>query len=106
MAIPKRGSRQITVDGTLYLWRVRQRPTYSQANGWAGLNVAVERGDAAGSVLVVRVPRPHPGNWAGAQAVPLLPSEVERFIRDALSSGWRPSEPGGTFYLDAAGDPA
>lgn len=101
MAIPKKGSRQIVVDGVPYLWRVRGKPTYSQANAWGGLNVAVERAGAGGSILVVRTPRPHPGNWAGAEAAPVSPSEVEKFILYALSAGWRPSESGGAFRVEA-----
>ena len=32
MAIPKKGSRLITVDGTGFRWRVRRKPTYCQGN--------------------------------------------------------------------------
>lgn len=32
VAIPKKGSRLISVDGTAYRWRIRHKPTYSQGN--------------------------------------------------------------------------
>jgi len=99
MAIPKKGSRRIVVDGASYRWRVRGKPTYSQANTWAGLNLAVELEDVAGSILVVRLTQPHPSNWMNAEAPPVLPSEVERLIRLALVQGWNPRQHGDTFHL-------
>ena len=56
MALVKKGSRLITVDGVGYRWRVRGRPTYSQGIGQTGLTFAVERVDLKGSVLVVTMP--------------------------------------------------
>lgn len=102
MAIPKKGSRLIVVDGMAYRWRVRHKPTYSQANGWGGMAVAIERADAKGAALLVQMPQMHPGNWMGAESKPVLPSDVERFIRYALSSGWRSSEQGEAFRVAAA----
>ncbi|MFB7652959.1 MULTISPECIES: hypothetical protein [unclassified Streptomyces] len=37
MALVKKGSRLITVDDTIYRWRLRERPTYDRtalAAGW------------------------------------------------------------------------
>ncbi|MFI6297620.1 hypothetical protein ACIBEJ_38915 [Nonomuraea sp. NPDC050790] len=33
MAIPKKGSRLITVDGVRYRWRIRHKPSYGQGIG-------------------------------------------------------------------------
>ena len=35
MALVRKGSRQIVVDGTAYRWRLRGRPTYSQGLAWS-----------------------------------------------------------------------
>ena len=102
MAIPKKGSRLIVVDGMLYRWRVRRKPTYSQANAWVGIAVAIERANTKGAALLVQMPQAHPGNWMGAESEPVLPSDMERFIRYALSSGWRSSEQGEAFHVAAA----
>ncbi|TMR88031.1 hypothetical protein EJK15_68485 [Nonomuraea basaltis] len=45
MAIPKKGSRHITVDGAVLRWRVRRKPTYCQGNGWGPMTFAVELAD-------------------------------------------------------------
>lgn len=102
MAIPKKGSRLIVVEGMPYRWRVRRKPTCSLADAWVGMAVAIERADTKGAALLVRMPQAHPGNWMSAESEPVLPSDVERFIRYALSSGRRSSEQGEAFHAAAA----
>ncbi len=103
MAIRKKGSRRIVVDGVPYLWRVRHKVTYSQECLQYGLSFAVHHADEAGATLVVYLPPPHPSqSWLSQEAaVPLVPSAVARYIREALDAGWAPGEPGHTFVLPA-----
>ncbi|MEU6021839.1 hypothetical protein [Micromonospora sp. NPDC047134] len=101
MALTKKGSRLITVDGVVYRWRVRGRPTYAQALGERPLALAVEQADRKGRVLLVSLPQDHPSNWFGGLPVPVLPSTVAAVIRTALSEGWRPSQPGAAFHRRA-----
>lgn len=77
MALPRKGSRNITVDGTTYRWRLRRRPTYSQALAWSPCTYAVEHADEAGTTLVVTTDHPHPSNWLGHEPKPVLPSDVK-----------------------------
>ena len=49
MALTRKGSRLITVDGVVYRWRTRGRPTYPQAPGELPLAVAVEQAGYKGS---------------------------------------------------------
>ncbi|SCK10016.1 hypothetical protein YUWDRAFT_00455 [Streptomyces sp. AmelKG-D3] len=42
MALIRKGSRQIVVDGTAYRWRLRGRPTYFQGLAWSPCTFAVE----------------------------------------------------------------
>jgi hypothetical protein len=103
MSIPKAGSRLLHLDGSVYRWRVRSRPTYSQANGWNGLFLAVE--DAAhpkGSVLVVSLGVAHPSNWLKLSSRAITPAEVSGWVRRALSLGWQPRAPGVQFFLSAS----
>ena len=99
MAIPKKGSRLIVVDGDRYRWRIRRKITYSQGNGWGKLTFAVEHFDKSGATLVVEMPQAHPSNWMGEPIVPVLPYDVEYSIRQAIAKGWKPSEPGSSFEL-------
>ncbi len=98
MAILKKGSRLLTVDGVQYRWRVRNRPTYAQALDMT-LILAVEQADSPGAKLVVGLPQAHPGNWMGSTAIGVLPSDVTGYIRSALASGWHPDAPGAAFIL-------
>ncbi|ADP84369.1 hypothetical protein FraEuI1c_6385 [Pseudofrankia inefficax] len=101
MALNKRGSRLIVVDGDHYRWIVRRKPTYCQGNAWTPLSFAVERANPPGrTALVVRLATPRLDNWLMAPAAPLLPSAVASAIRQALEHGWRPSAPGSPFVLD------
>jgi hypothetical protein len=100
MALGRKGARRIVVDGTAYRWRLRRRPTYFQAMSWTPCTFAVEHADAPGTTLVVTTSQPHPSNWLGRDATPVLPSDVTYAIELALHEGWTPTAPGSPFHLD------
>ncbi|MFJ7063178.1 hypothetical protein ACIQVA_36905 [Streptomyces microflavus] len=100
MALVKKGSRRITVDGRIYRWKIRRKPTYSQVLIWSPLTYAVEYEEAPGSTLVVTTNQPHPSNWFDAPASPVLPSQVADTVRTARDRGWAPETPGPPFQLD------
>ncbi|MEU4420459.1 hypothetical protein AB0F81_07505 [Actinoplanes sp. NPDC024001] len=99
MVLVKRGSRLITVDGAVYRWRVRRRPTFPQALAAAPLSFAVERAERRGSVLVATMPGRLPDDWIGSAAGPVVPSLVAAVVRRAREQGWRPDRPGPAFFL-------
>ncbi|MET8023174.1 hypothetical protein [Streptomyces avermitilis] len=100
MALSRKGARRIVVDGTAYRWRLRRRPTYFQALSWTPCTFAAEHADIPGATLVVTTDRPHPSNWLGREAKPVLPSDVAQAIQLALHKGWTPTAPGSPFHLD------
>jgi hypothetical protein len=100
MALARKGSRRIVVDGTVYRWRVRHKPSYCQGLAWTPLSYAVEQADSTGAVLVVRTSQPHPSNWINAPAAPVRPADVASSIRTALANGWSPTCPGKPFVVD------
>ncbi|MET7437291.1 hypothetical protein ACWERY_28955 [Streptomyces sp. NPDC004082] len=100
MALVKKGSRRITVDGITYRWRIRRRPTYCQALLWSPLTYAVELADSPGSTLVVTTNQPHPNNWRIESASAVVPYAVADGIRIAQANGWTPEMPGSPFHLD------
>jgi hypothetical protein len=99
MTLATKGSRRITVDGVTFRWSVRRRPTYCQANGWSPLILVVEQAEQPGAVLVALLPCAHPSNWIGLPSVPVLPATVVVGVRQALATGWRPSQPGPAFKM-------
>jgi hypothetical protein len=100
MAIPKKGSRNIVVDGVGYRWNVRRRPTYDQEIGNSPFILAVEHAEESGQVLIVHLPQPHPAWFLHTDSViPVKPSDVESHIREALAAGWKPTEPGKSFEM-------
>ncbi|MEU8380346.1 hypothetical protein [Streptosporangium sp. NPDC048865] len=100
MAIPKKGSRLIGVDGTAYRWRIRHRPTYSQGNGWGPLTYAVEPAEGRGRVLLVKLPCSRPDAWLGERTTTVGPALVAATVRGALDRGWDPSQTGSAFVFD------
>lgn len=100
MALVKKGSRRITVDDITYRWRLRGRPTYDQGLVWSPLTYAVEHAENPGTTLVITTNQPHPSNWLGARANPVLPSDVADSIRTARLQGWTPQSTGSPFHLD------
>jgi hypothetical protein len=100
MALPKKHSRLITVDGVPYRWRVRHRPTYCQGQGWPPLTFAAEHAGLRGRVLVAELPGAnHPANWLGLPGSVVTPSAAATIIQTALSHGWHPAENGTPFTL-------
>ncbi|WP_171166438.1 hypothetical protein [Streptomyces sp. I05A-00742] len=102
MAMPRKGSRRITVDGIAYRWRVRHRPTYDQAVAGAPLTYAVEQAESPGTTLVVTAEGTRPDGWFGAPSVVVTPSTVAEVVRTARSRGWTPERPGPSFHLDCS----
>jgi hypothetical protein len=100
MALNHKGSRRIIVDRVAYRWRLRRKPTYSQALCWSPLTYAVEHADNSGSTLVVTTNQAHSNNWFERESQPVLPCDVNQAIRLALSRGWSPTAPGSPFQLD------
>lgn len=100
MTLGCKGARRIVVDGTVYRWRLRRRPTYSQALCWSPCTYAVEHADRPGTTLVVTTNQPHLGNWLGGPGDPVLPSDVADAIASALRQGWAPTRTGPPFRLD------
>lgn len=100
MALAKKGARLITVDGTVYRWRLRGRPTYDQGIADRPMTYAVEQAWAPSTTLVVTTDQPHTGNWLGREGAPVLPSDVAAAVREGLARGWSPAAPGSPFVLD------
>ncbi|MDP9841533.1 hypothetical protein [Streptosporangium lutulentum] len=100
MAIPKKGSRLISVDGTAYRWRIRHKPTYCQGNGWGSLTYAVEPAGRRGRVLLVELPCSRSDAWLGERTMTVRPALVAATIRRALDRGWDPSQAGSAFTLN------
>ncbi|MBB4936074.1 hypothetical protein FHR32_000379 [Streptosporangium album] len=104
MAMPRKGSRPISVDGTAFRWRIRHRPTYCQGNGWSPLTVTVERTEEPGRVLVVSLPCARPDNRLGERTIAVRPALVAGCIRRAIEQGWNPGQPGAAFTLTVTED--
>ncbi len=98
MATRKTGSRRIVVDGVAYRWRIRQRETYSQTGyGCGKVHLTVELAEQPGAILMLYTDRPHPADWGTKVVVPVLPSDVAGWVREALAAGWTPAQPGSEF---------
>ena len=102
MAFPRKGSSAITVDGIDYRWRIRNRPTYSQAlDEDGGLIVAVQTALDPLCVLRVALNCSRPDNWILENNNSVTPSNVSAYIRAALADGWQPNSPGSAHEMDA-----
>lgn len=102
MALNKKGSRRITVDGVEYRWRIRRKPSYMQGLCWTPMTYAVEaaNGNESGTTLIVTSSQAHSSNWVGAEAMPIRPAHVASSIREARNRGWEPTRAGSPFQLD------
>jgi hypothetical protein len=95
MALPKGGSRKISVDGTTYCWRIRRKATQLQADyGIGRIHVAVQLATEPGTTLILFTDRPHPKDWGTTKVIPITPSDVINWVRQAIELGWRPATHG------------
>ena len=78
MALNKKGSRCVTVDGIEYCWRIRRKPSYIQGLYWTPLTYAVEAasGSRPGTTFIVTSGQADPGNWVGVEAESIRPAHV------------------------------
>ena len=104
MAVNRKGSRRVVVDGVAYRWSFPRRPDQSQDDGWPGVGVTVWRADGSGAMLLLAFPqRFHPSGPVGPDPPrPVLPSDVAAGVRAALAAGWAADRPGAPFVLRAA----
>jgi hypothetical protein len=105
MALAVKGSRLITVDGTVYRWRMRCKPSYCQECLGGPLTFAVELAGAGGSVLAVAIPGvSHPGSLVASSSLIVRPALVAAVIQTALGQGWQPAVLGAPFRLNVASE--
>ncbi|MGV3523471.1 MAG: hypothetical protein ACO1RX_04565 [Candidatus Sericytochromatia bacterium] len=65
MTLPKKGTRKIEVNGTVYRWMLRNKPSYWQAVFNANMSFAVEHASAPGTTLLVLTNHARPDNVVG-----------------------------------------
>ncbi|OLT28724.1 hypothetical protein BJF83_14685 [Nocardiopsis sp. CNR-923] len=100
MALVRKGSRHITVDGTDYRWRVRHKPTYTQGICATPMTFAVELAEEPGQTLVITTQHPHPETWLSVDSpAAVTPAVVAATIRNALAHGWSPESSGPAHHM-------
>jgi hypothetical protein len=100
MALPKKGTRKITVDGEGYRWMIRKQPTYGQGAFASQMTFAVEKIREPQRTLVVTTKVPRPDNWLRTPSASVTPAHVAEAIREARGRGWEPGLPGSAFMMD------
>ncbi|SNR14735.1 hypothetical protein [Tenacibaculum jejuense] len=98
MAIPKKGTRKIDVDGLKFRWLIRKKATYTQSvYGIGKLHVAIELEENPGTNLFIRTDRKHPNDIETEMVNPITPYDISNWIKQAFELGWNPSKNGNTF---------
>lgn len=100
MALSKKGSRRVIVDGEQYTWKVRRRPTYDQGLAHGPLTFTAEKSGATGSILVVDTKAARPDNWVLAPSMTITPAYVAESIREAIKRGWLAEQKSSPFNLE------
>jgi len=103
MALAVKGSRLITVNGAVYRWRLRRKPSYHQECFDVPLTFAAELVGSGGSVMAAAIPDvSHPGSLLARSSLIVRPALVAAVIQAALRRGWQPASPGAPFRLSLA----
>ena len=105
MSIPQKGARRITVGDENYLWLIRRKATYSQTDyGIGRIHVAIAHDEAPGTTLLVYTDRKHPKDLGKVETMPVTPSDVSRWILQALELGWKPAKQGPQLAVEIEGN--
>lgn len=91
MTVDRRGMRTITVDGHVYVWRVRRAECPCCESG----SLLIADASRRGSVVML------PGPDYGDPDEPITPRMIAEYIREARRSGWEPGQGRGVFTRDA-----
>jgi len=101
LAIPKKGSRKIIVNEIAFRWLIRRKTIYSKLDyGIGKLHVAVELFEQPKSTLIIYSDRPHPHNVGRPKVIPITPSDIQKWIQEALILKWDPYKSGPQFYTN------
>ncbi|MFP2899814.1 hypothetical protein [Corallococcus sp. 4LFB] len=101
MSIPKKGSRRVRFGETDYDWRIRKKPTYSQAVADSPMLLAIQASEEGPRrVLVVNLRISRPDNWIAPHGTGVTPAMVRDIIRRALAAGWSPLGAGPPFRFE------
>lgn len=101
MTLPRKGSRRVRVGDTEYAWRIRKKPTYSQATRQTPMRLAVQACTTGPhSVLVVDLKVSRPDNWVSPHQTSVTPAVVRDIVDLALAAGWAPLRAGPPFAFD------
>jgi hypothetical protein len=102
MAIPKKGSKRILFDGEHYRWLIRNEPTPTQSKSEDGkLTIVVGHSEINGSLLVIYTDLPYPKDSVSYKITAVLPSDIRRWMKNAIQTGWQPRKLGKQFELNA-----
>ena len=95
MAISKRNSRPITVEGKPYRW------VFKENSGWN--DITVQHADGQGQKLIVQAPWTQSGSPSVSLGPPKTPADVSDMIQKAIKMGWTPEVSGAPLRLKLVG---
>jgi hypothetical protein len=91
MAISKKHSRRIVVDGVVYRWRIPPKPNYDQGH-FGQLVVTVWRDEEPNGCVLSLLGGDRPDNFHRAVGEVVTPRRIATAIRASLAAGWNPAE--------------
>ena len=98
MAIPKKGTRTITIEKDTFRWLIRKKATYGQSVfGIGKIHIAIEHAKNPGTTLFIYTDRDHPKDWNTEKVVSVTPSDISNWIKQALALNWEPEIKGPQF---------
>lgn len=110
MALARKRSRKITVDGVVFRWRVgrtgglQDLDAVPPAEGWQPLGFVAELSEGGGAKLVVNLRDARLSArwlWMIVPGDAVTPGVVAASIRSAIVAGWHPDRPGPAFLVVA-----
>lgn len=90
MALSKKGTRKIQINGDDYRWGIRHKPTYSSGLEWTNLTAVVELYNDPQSKLIIDFLCPRNDSFFSNYSNNVTPRFIANAIAEGLDSGWKP----------------
>ncbi|SHE78881.1 hypothetical protein [Dysgonomonas macrotermitis] len=99
MAIPKKGSRKITIDNNIFVWKIKKHPSHNERHDVDYL-IPIQHIDG-GQILLVRLGYCRSG-YSLSPIQEITPSIIKRCIKEATIKGWHFDKKAAPLVLDLA----
>lgn len=99
MALPKKGQRKITVNESVFYWKVRKKISHNEGHD-DRLGIAIQS-ESGGQILWAKIDYARSGEgYEPKKVLQIKPNLIRKCVLKAIDEGWQYESKGKLFELD------